>query len=128
MRLAEADMTEQDALDFVRNCIGSIWALEVLVLLGAEPKRRWSLDQIVRESRSSRAAVKGGLALLAGAGLVAQIGDSEYRYNPQSPTLDTIGDLVQKLYSNKPTTVIAAIYQSPNEKLRTFAEAFELKE
>ena len=121
-------MTEQEVLDFVRNSIGSIWALELLVLLGAEPGRAWRVEEAVRESRSSPAAVNGALRLLASAGLVAETADGIYQYRPASPNLDAIGELVQKVYATKPTKVIAAIYESPSDRLRIFAQAFLFKE
>lgn len=120
-------MTEQDALDFVRLSLGSIWALELLALLGREPERSWPLDKIVHESRSSFHAVNQAVLLLEQAGLIAMTAPHEYRYQPKTPTLDAIGELVQKLYVNKPSAVIAAIVESPNDKLRTFADAFKLK-
>jgi len=121
-------VTEQEAMDFVRGSIASVWALELLVFLGNERKRSWPFDDIVRELRGSVAAVEGALQILVSAGLVADVGKREYRYQPASPALETIGEMVQKIYSTKPTTVIASIFESPNEKLREFARAFKFKE
>lgn len=121
-------MTESEAMDFVRTSLGSVWALELLVLLGGERERSWRLEEIVRESRSSSAAVSHALLLLEAAGLIAKTNAREYRYQPSSPELDTIGELVRKIYSTKPTTVIAAMFKSPNHKLREFAQAFKFKE
>lgn len=121
-------MTEQDALDFVRVSLGSIWALELLALLGREPERSWPLDRIIHESRSSSRAVNQAIVLLERAGLVAMTAPHEYRYQPVNPDLDAIGELVQKIYATKPSTIIAAIFESPNEQLRTFADAFKFKE
>ena len=121
-------MTESEAMDFVRTSLGSVWALELLVLLGGERERSWRLEEIVRESRSSSAAVSHALLLLEAAGLIAKTNAREYRYQPSSPELDTIGELVRKIYSTKPTTVIAAMFESPNHKLREFAQAFKFKE
>lgn len=121
-------MTENDALEFVRTSIGSVWALELLVLLRREPVRSWPLDLMIHESRSSVVAVSHAIQMLENAGLVVQTAPREYRYRPTTPTLDAIGDLVQKIYSNKPSAVISAIFDLPNDQLRTFAQAFKLKE
>jgi len=121
-------VTEGDALDFLRHSLGSVWALELLVLVGSDPARSWRIEELVHESRSSVAAMTGAALLLERAGLVVNSGAQEYRYQPSSPNLDAIAERVRKLYAAKPTTVIAAIFEPRNERLREFAQAFKFKE
>lgn len=121
-------MKEAEILDFVRKSIGSVWALEVLLLLRRQPRRSWRIEEIVSELRSSPAAIEGASLLLENAGLVASFRDHTCRYQPASPALDQIGELVQKIYSAKPAAVIGAIFESQDEQLRTFAAAFKFKE
>ena len=85
-------MKEADILEFVRNSIGSVWALELLLVVGGRPERAWQPDELVRELRSSRAAVSGATLLLERAGLVARVGDEGCRYQPASRELDHIGE------------------------------------
>ena len=120
-------MKETDVLDFVCGSIGSVWALEVLALIGREPKRAWRFDELVRELRSSPAAIEGASQLLENAGLLRKVDDDACRYQPATPELDEIGELVQKIYAAKPATVISAIFQAPDDKLRAFAAAFKFK-
>jgi hypothetical protein len=119
---------EADILNFVRNSIGSVWALEMLLLVGGRPERAWQPDELVRELRSSPAAVSGAALLLERAGLIAKVGERGCRYQPVSPELDAIGELVRKVYAAKPATVIGAIFDSSDDKLRAFAAAFRFKE
>lgn len=119
---------EADILDFVRTSIGSVWALEMLLVVGGRPERAWQTDELVRELRSSPAAVAGAAVLLERAGLIARDGEDVCRYRPVSPELDHIGELVRKVYAAKPATVIGAIFEMPDDKLRSFAEAFKFKE
>lgn len=121
-------MKEAEILNFVRTSIGSVWALEMLVVVGGRPERTWQLDELVRELRSSPAAVAGAARLLEGAGLVARVDRDGCRYRPASPELDRMGEFVRKLYTTKPATVIGAIFESSDDKLRAFAAAFRLKE
>ncbi len=120
-------MKEADVLDFVRISIGSVWALEVLSLVRREPRRVWQYGELVRELRSSPSAIAGASELLERAGLVARIDDHSCRYQPTTAALDEVGELVQKIYAAKPATVIGAIFESSDEKLRTFAAAFRFK-
>jgi hypothetical protein len=119
---------EDEILNFVRSSIGSVWALEVLMLLRREPARSWRLDELVSELRSSPAAIAGASLLLEGAGLLVKTGEHSFRYQPASPDLDEMGGLVERIYAAKPATVIAALFDSRDEKLRTFAAAFRFKE
>lgn len=121
-------MKEAEILDFVRTSIGSVWALEVLVLVRGQPERAWQTEALVRELRSSPAAIEGAAELLQGAGLVARAGDQGIQYKPATETLDKVGELVEKIYMAKPATVIGAIFESSSQKLRTFAAAFRFKE
>ena len=121
-------MKEAEILDFVRSSIGSVWALEMLLLVGGRPERVWRRDELVRELRSSPAAVAGAALVLERAGLVANDGEYGCRYRPASPELDHVGELVRKVYAAKPATVIGAIFESPDDKLRAFAAAFKFKE
>lgn len=116
---------EADILDFVRTSIGSVWALEMLLVVGGRPERVWQTDELVRELRSSPAAVAGAALLLERAGLLAREGECVCRYRPASPELDRIGELVRKVYAAKPATVIGAIFEMPDDKLRSFAAAFK---
>lgn len=118
-------MKEADILDFVRTSIGSVWALEMLLLVGGLPERAWQHDELVRELRSSPAAIAGAALVLERAGLLARDGERGCRYRPASPELDHIGELVRKIYAAKPATVIGAIFELTDDKLHSFAEAFK---
>jgi hypothetical protein len=119
---------DTEVLNFVRTSIGSVWALEMLLVVGGRPERAWRLDELVRELRSSPAAIAGAVRLLENAGLVASVGDNLCRYQPASPELDYIGELVRKVYAAKPARVVTAIFESPKDKLHAFAEAFKFKD
>lgn len=121
-------MKEDEILAFVRDSIGSVWALEVLVLLRRDAGRSWDVKELVHELRSSPAAVEGAAELLTRAGLIARAGDEALRYQPASPELDEIAGFVQTAYSTKPATFIAALFEPSDERLRTFAAAFKFRE
>ena len=121
-------MKEAEILDFVRSSIGSVWALEMLLLVGGRPERAWQHEELVRELRSSPAAVAGAALVLERAGLVANDRERGCRYRPASPELDHVGAMVRKIYAAKPATVIGAIFESSDDKLRAFAQAFKFKE
>ena len=121
-------MTEEDILAFVRASLSSVWTLEVLLLLKSRRERAWRAEDLVLELRSSSLAVEAALAVLHGAGLAARGPDGLYEFRPASPDLESKAEGVAQLYAAKPITVIRAIAEAPEEKLRIFARAFRLKE
>ena len=121
-------MTEDDLLAFVATSVGSIWALELLLLLRRNPDRDWAPQSLVRELRSSPLVVDEGLRRLQGAGLVIQDGTATFRYQAASPQLDHIASELEKIYAAKPTTVVNAIVNTRTDKLRAFSDAFKLKD
>ncbi|MPZ40093.1 MAG: hypothetical protein GEU95_18960 [Rhizobiales bacterium] len=120
-------MTEDDLLTFIAS-IGSVWALELLLLLKRDPGRSWDPESLVRELRSSSVVIDEGLRRLQGAGLVMQDGARTYRYQTASPKLDNMASELEKVYATKPMTVIKAIVNARTDKLRAFSDAFKLKD
>lgn len=121
-------MTEDDILTFVGKSIRSVWALEVLVCLKRDAGRSWRANELERELRSSAVAIRDALASLQAAQLIVEPDSGNYRYDPKSPELDRIADLIERTYITTPMTLIKALFADPNEKLRLFADAFKLKE
>ena len=72
-------------------------------------------------------AVADAILILQKAGFVAH-DNGHYRYWPTTPNLEDFAAEIQKLYAVKPTSVIKAILSAPHDKLRTFSDAFKLKE
>jgi hypothetical protein len=121
------EVTEEDVYRFIRDSIGSVWALELLLLLRRGNERLWRSEELVRELRSSNIIVNEALTRLMASGLVAER-DGGYEYRPASPLLSDLVEELQRVYAAKPVTVIKAIMAAPNEKLRIFSNAFKLKD
>jgi hypothetical protein len=102
-------VTEEDLLAFIATSIGSVWALELLLLLKHEPSRVWNADALVRELRSSPVVIDEALQRLRTAGLIAQDSPDAYRFHAASPQLNLLASQLEKVYATKPTTVINAI-------------------
>ena len=121
-------MTEDEVLSFVQRSVKSVWALELLLLLKRERRQAWRLDDLVRELRSSDAAVDGALESLQAAGFVTTEPGELVRYAPASPHLDQMAERIEAVYAAKPMAVAKAIMSAPNDTLRIFADAFKLKD
>jgi len=120
-------VTDEEVLAFVQASIPSVWALELLLLVRRDGTQAWRVDALVRELRSTATVVDDSLAALQSAGMVVGQ-DGLYRYQPASPAVDGLVAATARIYAIKPVSVIRAIVTAPNDKLRTFANSFKLKE
>jgi hypothetical protein len=65
-----------DLVEMVEYSFGSVWALELLLLLHRNPDRAWPTSDLVRELRSSDVVVAESIERLVASGLVVVDGDS----------------------------------------------------
>jgi hypothetical protein len=115
-----------EVLRFLRTSIGSVWALELLMLLHRDPARAWSVEGLIRELRGSAGIVAGVVVQLQGAGLVEE-SSGAYRYRPATPELDATVAAVTASYAEFPIAVTQAILSTPSHKIQLFADAFRIK-
>jgi hypothetical protein len=91
--------------------------------LRRQPRQAWSRDALVRDLRGSISLVDASLTILLSAGLV-ELSDAGAIYRPGTEQLAASVDALAELYAQKPIAVISAIFTSPNDKIRSFADAF----
>lgn len=120
-------MLESDLLSFVKSSIRSTWALEMLLLLRGQPSRLFQRDEIVLELRATRTLIANCATQLQDAGLIVCEGDEGCRYGPASPALEQLCEELAAAYTERPVTVINAIVSTPNDRLKSFADAFRFK-
>ena len=121
-------MTEDDLLAFIASSIGSVWSLELLLLLKRAPQRSWAQEELIRELRGSSVVIAEALTILQNAGLVAQDSCGGFRYQTASERLDQLVSELEQAYAARPMTVIKAIVAAPSDKLRIFSDAFKFKD
>lgn len=120
-------VSEDEVLAFVRNAIGSVWTIELLVLLRHDPDRTWQARSLITDLRASPRVVGDSLSALEAAGLVSADEAGLYRYHPVSPMIDETARELVDLYARKPMTVVNTILSSPTNKIQTFADAFRFR-
>lgn len=111
---------------FIRAHINSVWTLELLCLLRADPDRQWSPEALVAELRGSHALVSDGLRRLENAGIVLSVEPGFYRYLTASSTIDQMCDALVSDYRARPVAITNIIVSSP-DKLQILADAFRLR-
>jgi DNA-binding IclR family transcriptional regulator len=93
-------------------------------LLRRQRDRRFAAEDLVRTLRASPTVVSTFLKQLRSAGLVDCDPNGDWRFAPASAELDALAARLEQVYAERPFAVIAAILDTPNDRLRSFADAF----
>jgi biotin operon repressor len=111
---------------FIDRCVHSVWALELLLFLRQRNGDAWSLEQLEAELRASRTVVNGVLPQLIASGLVITSDDGRYRYNSAAASDAIIGEL-DRLYHERPVSIIREITLIPRRRIQRLADAFKIR-
>lgn len=111
----------------LHTIIGSVWCLELLLLLKGDTGRRWNPALLVSELRSNANIVDSALDRLERAGLVDRDSQGAAGYSPANAELDDLVRRIEEEYRLRPDSVRRAIVLGPDDKLRSFADAFILR-
>jgi len=118
---------DHDTQSFITSTFPSVWALELLLQLKADPERAFSNGELVELLRASDAVVtRSGEALLA-AGLIIHDDDQRLQYGPVSPELDALVVRTRDLYRSRPDAIRRLIVSATTGGLSAFADAFRLR-
>jgi len=119
---------DNDTQSFITSTFTSVWALELLLQLKAEPGRSFSNGELVGLLRASDAVVaRSGESLLA-AGLVIEEQDQRLRYAPVAPDLDALVERTREMYRSRPDAVRRLIVSATTTGgISAFADAFRLR-
>lgn len=117
--------SEEDILNFAASAVGSVWALELLLLVKRD-RRGWSAAELVRQLRGSDAVIAQALQRLQSAALITEEAGT-YRYKPATAESSELSDELENLYGLKPVSVVSAIANAPQRKLQILSDAFRLK-
>ena len=114
-------------VEMIETCLDSVWSLELLLLLHAQPDRSWTTADLVRELRSSDLVVAQSLRNLLDAGLVLDEGAGTIRYSAVAPDLAAFVRRLEHEYRARPNHVRRIIVGRSNAKLTSFSDAFLLR-
>ena len=118
---------EPDFAEMVESCLDSVWSLELLLLLHAQPDRRWTTPEIVAELRSSELVVAQSVRCLGGGGLLIEEVDGTVQYSAVSPDLAAFVAKLDREYKARPNQIRRMIVGRSNAKLTSFSDAFVLR-
>jgi len=121
-------MPSQSHLDqFIGASFGSVWTLEVLLLLAADEQRGWISADLVTALRASELVVGRAVSELTAAGLILAEEDGRLRYGPAGPLLRDLVEQTRLLYATAPDKVRRMIVRAQAAGLTAFADAFRIR-
>jgi len=127
---SDPDFTDEFC-GFLQRCVANVDAAEVLLLLAKDPARSWEINALRAELAPSTIVSKSDVQrcvdILQQCEVVERDADKRARYRP-SPAHDAHVATLSRLYLERPVTLFRVIYALRDSKLRTFADAFKLRE
>jgi hypothetical protein len=124
--VAEEVLTPQ-IKSFLREYVGSLEHLEILLLLCGKPDRKWTVSEVYDVIKSSQASVSEILAYWRNAGFITEHSPDTFQYNPASEELRAMSAQVAAVYKTHRIRVIEFIYSAPLGPLTEFSRAFRLR-
>jgi hypothetical protein len=130
MALEDADFSD-DFCQFLQDSVPAVEAAELLLLLRRESGRSWMAADAVSALGPSVSLEREAAARyfddFEARGLVTREGAQGVKYRPASETLENYVSTLEKVYRERPVTLIRVIYGLRDSKIRSFAEAFKLR-
>ena len=112
---------------FIARHIRSVEQLEILCLLAGNPAKTWSEADVFKQIQSSPESVGRTLRRFATEGLFVQDSAAGYRFQPATPETGRLATDLAGFYKQHRVAIIEAIYRSPLDPVRQFADAFRIR-
>jgi len=121
-------MAERQQLEsFIGTNFRSVWALEVLQYLAANPDSRFTADELIETLRVSDAVVSQSVQNLSAAGLAAVDDEGRVAFFRSSPEQDSLVQEAIDFYRRSPDKVRRLIVAQCSPGVTAFADAFKLR-
>lgn len=116
---------------FLRVCVPTVAAAELLLILRREPQRWWAVPDAVEALQPAASVTEADIgryfAVFQGGALIAAGPDKRVQYRPADATLDAHVGTLEQAYRERPVTLIRVIYALRDSRIQSFAEAFKLR-
>jgi hypothetical protein len=121
-------MADQDQLEsFIGNSFRSVWALEVLQYLVANPAAKFTANELITALRISDAVVSQSVENLSAAGLAVVDNDSRVALHESNSEQARLTAAAIEFYQKSPDKVRRLIVAQASPGVTAFADAFKLR-
>jgi hypothetical protein len=114
--------------DLIRGCIPDVDAVEILLFLSRNARERFEPSSIAKKVRAElpEDVVRRHLSRFVDCRLLRQEG-TRYRFAPAETRLRGLIRALERLYNERPVTLVRAIYTLRTDPVRAFSDAFKLQ-
>jgi hypothetical protein len=121
-------MADQDQLEsFIGTSFRSVWALEVLQYLVANPAAKFTADELITALRISDAVVSQSVENLSAAGLAVVDNEDRVALHQSNPGQARLIAAAIEFYQKSPDKVRRLIVAQASPGVTAFADAFKLR-
>lgn len=126
--MRQAEITH-DVKRFITEHVRSAEQLDILLLLHADPEKRWTAGQVSGAVFTVPTSAAMRLETLAARGFLGSSGgaDPQYWYAPASAEQRAGVDALAAAYRADRVAVINLVFAGPPDSVKTFADAFRLR-
>jgi hypothetical protein len=119
----------QEISEFLDKNISCVEQLEILRVLKENPEKEWDAAELGRAVQAKPEDVASYIVVMESRGLLTLIGEKNHtcRFGPL-PGVEGIVERLLQLYKERPVSMIRFVYDKAAIHLRTFADAFRIKE
>jgi DNA-binding MarR family transcriptional regulator len=128
--VTQSDPIPEPIARFLDCNVESIEQLEMLRVLGEAPGKEWTAGDLAKEVQCRSADIGGHLAALQQRGLLKTEQRQSLticRHAPATPEIEGQLDELLRFYKERPVTLIKAVYERAQARLKAFADAFRLR-
>jgi DNA-binding IclR family transcriptional regulator len=111
----------------IHGSIKTAWALELLLFIRRGDARAWTVRELAAELRTNQSLTTDILTSFKRAQLVIEESPGSFRYQPATAELADAVRLLDEIHAERPFMLMKEIVSAPNEKIRSFVEAFKLR-
>ena len=112
--------------NFIGSSFRSIWSLDLVQFLNAQPEHSFSKEELITALRASDAVISQSIASLAAAGLVLVDQERIKLHIADDRSKELISSAIQ-LYAKSPDKVRRLIISAASPGITAFADAFRLR-
>ena len=116
---------------FIADHVDSVELIDVMLLLKRSAGAEMTAEDVSRRLCTSPGSAANRLEALRASSIAAARDGAQqtsYRYAPGTVALERAVNDLEREYGMRRTRVINLIFSKPNDKIRTFADAFKIRE
>lgn len=114
--------------DLVRRHVTSGDHLEILMRMYDAPERAFTRDDLRQTTHIAERSLQRCLDELTDSGIIRRAESGTWQYGPKNVQDRHALDQLAQMYNQRPVTLVRLVYERPSAPLKSFSDAFRLRE